>query len=84
MPVVQRPLWLLDEPTVSLDAAASALVADLIRDHCAGGGIVLAATHIDLGLTESRVLELQGERAGGDASRSDEAYDDAVLAGDWT
>ena len=84
LPVVQRPLWLLDEPTVSLDAAASALVADLIRDHCAGGGIVLAATHIDLGLTESRVLELQGERAGGDASRSDEASDDAFLAGDWT
>ncbi len=28
--VVDRPLWLLDEPTVSLDAASAALVADLV------------------------------------------------------
>ncbi|MCL5776462.1 heme ABC exporter ATP-binding protein CcmA [Limibaculum sp. FT325] len=54
--VMDRPLWLLDEPTVSLDAAASALVAELVREHCAGGGMALIATHIDLGLGGGPVL----------------------------
>ena len=83
LPVVQRPVWLLDEPTVSLDASASVLVADLIRDHCAKGGIVLAATHIDLGLTDTSVLQLQGENAVAQASAPDTS-EDAFLAGDWT
>lgn len=56
--VVDRPLWLLDEPTVSLDAAATGVVADMIADHCAGGGLALAATHIDLGLGDAPVLEV--------------------------
>lgn len=83
LPVMQRPVWLLDEPTVSLDASASALVADMIREHCAGGGIVLAATHIDLGLADSPVLELQGESAVAERVAED-TIADAFLSGDWT
>lgn len=44
-----RPLWLLDEPAASLDAAGKALLERLIADHCAGGGIVVAAVHEPLG-----------------------------------
>ncbi|MEM9062927.1 MAG: heme ABC exporter ATP-binding protein CcmA [Pseudomonadota bacterium] len=85
LPVIGRPLWLLDEPTVSLDADATALVADLIRDHCADGGLVVAATHIDLGLADPRVLELRGEVASELPSEGAESgNDDAFLAGDWT
>lgn len=84
LPVIKRPVWLLDEPTVSLDTSASALVADLIRDHCAGGGIALAATHIDLGLAGTRVLELQGEVTGPDGASPDQTSDDDFLAGDWS
>lgn len=40
-----RPLWLLDEPTASLDSAGKALVAALIAAHTASGGTVIAATH---------------------------------------
>ncbi|MEO1504416.1 MAG: heme ABC exporter ATP-binding protein CcmA [Pseudomonadota bacterium] len=47
--VVDRPVWLLDEPTVSLDIANVAVFADLIARHCAAGGIALVATHVDLG-----------------------------------
>ncbi|QDL92842.1 heme ABC exporter ATP-binding protein CcmA [Paroceanicella profunda] len=54
-----RPLWLLDEPTVSLDADAVADFAGMVRAHCAGGGMALVATHIDLGLSEARVLRLE-------------------------
>ena len=42
---VPRPLWLLDEPTESLDAAGEAVVETLIAEHCAAGGIALVATH---------------------------------------
>lgn len=48
--VTGRPIWLLDEPTVSLDAAATDAFAATIRGHLAAGGIAVIATHIDLGL----------------------------------
>lgn len=56
--VTARPLWLLDEPTVSLDAASVALLAKQVGQHVAGGGLVLAATHIPLGLASERRLEI--------------------------
>ena len=56
--VTPRPLWLLDEPTVSLDAASVALLARQVGQHAAGGGLVLAATHIPLGLAAERRLEI--------------------------
>jgi heme exporter protein A len=53
----QRPLWLLDEPFAALDAAGQALVAQLMARHCSAGGILIAATHGPLGLSnESLVL----------------------------
>jgi heme exporter protein A len=42
---VPRPLWLLDEPLSSLDAAGQALTAELMSRHLAGNGLILAATH---------------------------------------
>jgi heme exporter protein A len=55
--VAYRPLWLLDEPTSALDAAAQLRLADIMRSHLAGGGIVVAATHAPLGLP-ARELKL--------------------------
>lgn len=63
-----RPLWLLDEPTVSLDAAAVAGLAGIIREHLSRGGMAIAATHIPLGLHGARELRLgAASTAGGDA-----------------
>ena len=45
-----RPLWLMDEPLAALDVKAKALAAEMIREHCAHGGMVIAATHEPLGL----------------------------------
>ena len=53
-----RPLWLLDEPTVSLDAASQVLLAQLMQTHLDGGGILVAATHGPLGLATARTLKL--------------------------
>ena len=48
--VTGRPIWMLDEPTVSLDRNAVAMFADAVRAHLGQGGSALIATHIDLGL----------------------------------
>ncbi len=61
--VTGRPVWLLDEPTVSLDAASVALFAEVLRGHLAKGGAALIATHVDLGLDEAAVLDLTAFRA---------------------
>lgn len=61
--VTGRPVWVLDEPTVSLDADSVALFAGVVRGHLAGGGAAMIATHIDLGLPEAEVLDLGPFRA---------------------
>jgi heme exporter protein A len=55
---VRRPLWLLDEPTSTLDAAAQTRLGEIMRAHLAGGGIILAATHGPLQLEGARELDL--------------------------
>lgn len=52
------PLWLLDEPAVSLDEASAASLGQLMADHRARGGIIVAATHAELRLPDAAVLEL--------------------------
>jgi heme exporter protein A len=44
----ERPLWLLDEPTVALDAASRERLRGVIAAHLDAGGILVAATHDDL------------------------------------
>jgi heme exporter protein A len=53
-----RPIWLLDEPTVSLDRAAQTGLTRAVEGHLAAGGLVIAATHAPLGLPNSRELHL--------------------------
>ncbi|TMJ03041.1 MAG: heme ABC exporter ATP-binding protein CcmA [Alphaproteobacteria bacterium] len=47
---VPRPIWLLDEPTSALDAGGQGRLADLMREHLATGGMLIAATHGPLGI----------------------------------
>ncbi len=77
--VTSRPLWLLDEPTVSLDTETTARFAATIDAHCAAGGMAFIATHIDLGLKAPRTFEMQPfER------QADTPEHDPFLKGDWT
>ncbi|WP_453947230.1 heme ABC exporter ATP-binding protein CcmA [Bradyrhizobium sp. USDA 372] len=56
---VRRPVWLLDEPTNALDVAGQDMFSGLMREHLAGGGMIVAATHAPLGV-ESRELRIGG------------------------
>ena len=61
--VTGRPIWMLDEPTVSLDTKAVAMFAAAVRAHSGQGGSALIATHIDLGLEDAQVLDVGPYRA---------------------
>jgi heme exporter protein A len=55
---VKRPIWLLDEPTSTLDASAQDRLAGLMQAHLAEGGLIMAATHGGIGLEAARELRL--------------------------
>ena len=73
--VTGRPIWVLDEPTVSLDTVAVGWFADAVRAHLGQGGMAIVATHIDLGL-QAEVFDISHLRAAPDAmlGASDEAF----------
>jgi len=61
--VSRRPVWLLDEPTSGLDRRSEAHFSELMRAYLADGGIIVAATHLPLGLEgvqELRMGEFRG------------------------
>jgi heme exporter protein A len=60
--LAERPLWLLDEPTVSLDTASTAFLSGIITKHLSQGGLAIIATHTPLDVAASRVLEIGGAR----------------------
>ena len=53
----RRPLWLLDEPAVSLDEASQRILAGMVAEHLSRGGMVVAATHTPLGWAEARSID---------------------------
>ena len=42
------PLWLMDEPYTNLDREGSILVAGVVNEHLAGGGLCVMAAHQDV------------------------------------
>jgi len=56
--LARRPIWLLDEPTASLDQAGQDVLASVVNAHLAAGGLVVAATHMALGFDRARELRL--------------------------
>jgi len=58
-----RPIWLLDEPSVSLDAASVKRLDAAIRDHLKAGGIAIVSTHVPLKTRFAKQLTLGLEHA---------------------
>ena len=76
-----RPVWILDEPTSALDAASQLKFAEIVEAHVAAGGLVIAATHQPLGLSETRTLDLTPSTLPrSEADRAAPAIDAAELA----
>ncbi|EAQ01601.1 heme exporter protein CcmA [Pseudooceanicola batsensis HTCC2597] len=73
--VTGRPIWVLDEPTVSLDKQSVDLFGAAVRAHLASGGTAVFASHIDMGF-DVRVVDLTPFRARATVSRD---YDEVFL-----
>ena len=56
--VAERPLWLLDEPTVSLDTSSIDVLIAAINGHLAGGGMAVIATHVPMALAPMQQVRL--------------------------
>lgn len=74
--LAKRRVWLLDEPTVSLDQQAVGQFAAMVGAHLQAGGAAVIATHIDLGLdARAQILDLAQFKVKGAAlERTDEAF----------
>jgi heme exporter protein A len=57
-----RPIWLLDEPQVSLDASSLKLLEAAIEDHLEAGRIVVVASHAALKTKFAHNIALGGKR----------------------
>lgn len=56
--LIHRPLWLLDEPTVGLDRASQERLSGLMAGHLDRGGLLIVATHVDIGLEPRNSIDL--------------------------
>ena len=61
--LAERSLWLLDEPTASLDEAAQQILTRVVNAHLAASGLVVSATHVPLAFARARELRLGGSVA---------------------
>lgn len=70
------PVWLLDEPTVSLDTQSTEALGRILADHLAQDGYAIIATHLPLPV-EARTLIL-GPAAAADSVESDPFLSEAA------
>ena len=77
--VAERRLWLLDEPTVALDAEAIGRFTEVVRAHLGRGGMALIATHVDLALGSGPPLVLRPVARDRAAESADPFLDGAFL-----
>lgn len=78
LPLSARPLWALDEPTVSLDSTAVSAFSSCVRAHLERGGSAIIATHIDLGLGDMPSFDMSQYKAG-PSTAADPFLDEAFL-----
>lgn len=58
-----RPVWILDEPTAGLDTPSASAFAGMMKAHLDAGGMLIAATHVDLGLGGLQNLHIGAQNA---------------------
>ena len=56
--VLQKPLWILDEPFSALDARSTAMMTDLLAEHLASGGMIVITSHQELTIQVTSVLRI--------------------------
>ena len=73
-----RPVWLMDEPTASLDAAQAARVEAVVAAHLAAGGGAVIAAHGPLALAAACDVDVAAFAAAPGAAPEDDPFAAAV------
>lgn len=55
-------LWLLDEPSITLDSDSATRLETMLAQHRAGGGIAVVATHADIALPNAETIDMADHR----------------------
>ena len=55
-------LWLLDEPSITLDSDSAARLETMLARHRAGGGMAVVATHADIALPNAETIDMADHR----------------------
>ena len=55
-------LWLLDEPSITLDSDSAARLETMLAQHRAGGGMAVVATHADIALSDAETIDMTDHR----------------------
>lgn len=58
--LLDRPIWLMDEPTVGLDSANRELLCLMMAEHLKNGGTIIAASHDPIDLPGDLSGDLSG------------------------
>ncbi|EJF98110.1 cytochrome c biogenesis ATP-binding export protein CcmA [Bartonella vinsonii subsp. arupensis Pm136co] len=54
-----RPIWILDEPLLGVDHHSQTLLTNIFQQHLNQGGMIIAATHNPLGISENYKIALK-------------------------
>ena len=59
-PLLATPakLWLLDEPSITLDDKSAARLEKVLADYRAGGGMAIIATHTEIELPDAESVDM--------------------------
>ena len=77
--VSEKPVWVVDEPTAALDAASSDMFRGICQEFCSMGGILIAATHLPLGIDGAQSLRLETLSGGYDDDLAEAAAEGELL-----
>ncbi|MDA0230146.1 MAG: heme ABC exporter ATP-binding protein CcmA [Proteobacteria bacterium] len=53
-------LWLLDEPSITLDDRSAVRLEKMLADHRADGGMAIIATHAEIALPNAQTIDMAG------------------------
>lgn len=75
-----KKVWLLDEPTTSLDQNAIKKFYKMLENHCLGGGIAIIATHTAINIPKINTKSIKLKKTNNETQTN---HVDPFLEGEW-
>jgi heme exporter protein A len=59
LPLLNKPLWILDEPFAALDTRSIGIVTNLLTGHLSQGGMIVITSHQDFTVAVETVIQVE-------------------------